>query len=66
MNWLDLKLPIEDRLSISLMAEGIDRMEPNARRELFIKLATTNKLQEKAIQQLTTQIFHQEVSDHGS
>jgi hypothetical protein len=66
MNWLDLKLPIEDRLSISLMAEGIDRMEPNARRELFIKLATANKLQEKAIQQLTVQIFHQEASDHAS
>lgn len=64
MNWLDLSLSIDERIKISKMAVDINLMPPEKRSELFAQLATNQKLQQKAIQQMTAQIFQNEIKNH--
>jgi hypothetical protein len=62
MNWLDLSLTIHERIEISKMAVDINQMPPEKRSELFVQLATNQKLQEKAIQQMSAEIFQKELN----
>ena len=64
MNWLDLSLSIDERIKISKMAVDINLMPPEKRSELFAQLATNQKLQQKAIQQMTAELFQKEMTNH--
>ena len=44
------------------MAVDINQMPPEKRSELFVQLATNQKLQEKAIQQMSAEIFQKELN----
>lgn len=63
MNWLDLRLDIEERLKIDIAARTINQRSPEEIEHLFNSLLTSNALQQKAIQQLTQQVFKQEAQN---
>lgn len=60
MNWLDLRLDIEERLKIDIATQAITGQNPEEIKALFNQLMTNNALQQKAIQQLTQQVFKME------
>lgn len=63
MNWLDLNLDIEERLKIDIAARSINQRSPEEIEQLFNALLVSNALQQKAINQLTRQLFKQEVTN---
>lgn len=63
MNWLDLRLTIEERLTIDIASHQINNKTPEEITEIFNQLMTNNALQQKAIQQLTTQVFQMEAKN---
>lgn len=61
MNWLDLRLDIEERLQIDIASHQITTEPPEEISKIFNQLMTANALKTKAIQQLNQQVFHMEV-----
>jgi hypothetical protein len=60
MNWLDLRLDIQERLNIDIASLQITTQPPEEISKIFNQLMTSNALQQKAIQQLTQQVFQME------
>jgi hypothetical protein len=60
MNWLDLRLDIQERLNIDIASLQITTKPPEEISKIFNQLMTSNALQQKAIQQLTQQVFQME------
>jgi len=64
MNWLKLTLSMEESFEIQKIATAINHMSNEKRTEIVKKLATTQKLQEKALQQMTAELFQKEMTNH--
>jgi len=62
MKWLNLSLSIEEHFEIQKIATAINHMTDEQRTEIVKKIATAQKLQEKAIQQMTAEIFQKELN----
>jgi hypothetical protein len=62
MNWLDLRLDIQERLNIDIASLQITTQPSEEISKIFNQLMTSNALQQKAIQQLTQQVFQMEAN----